>query len=139
MDYGASPPDIFCGRMYARPATGSLLAAAAARDGLSAELQSAASPYGLVVSTLTSGSWLSPSSTAVAAVAAPYAAWMSATAGQADLAATRAQAASLLGPTPLRLPAVLLAGKDPAAEFAWLIYQNRRHDPVSVVGAEPGR
>ena len=94
MDYGALPPEINSGRMYAGPGAGSMLAAAAAWDGLSAELQSAASSYGSVISALTSGPWLGPSSTAMAAAAAPYAAWMSATAGQAELAATQAKAAA---------------------------------------------
>jgi PPE family len=46
-----------------------------------------------VISGLTDGPWLGPSSTAMAAAAAPYAAWLSTTAGQAELAAAQAQAA----------------------------------------------
>ena len=94
MDYGALPPEINSGRMHAGPGAGSMLAAAAAWDGLSAELQSAASSYGSVISMLTGGPWQGPSSTAMAAAAAPYMAWMSATAGQAELAATQAKAAA---------------------------------------------
>ena len=94
MDYGALPPEINSARMYAGPGAGSMLAAAAAWDGLSAELQSAASSYGSVISALTSGPWVGPSSTAMAAAAAPYVAWMNATAGQAELAAAQAQAAA---------------------------------------------
>uniref|UniRef100_UPI003F9E6FB6 PPE family protein n=1 Tax=Mycobacterium sp. TaxID=1785 RepID=UPI003F9E6FB6 len=94
MDYGALPPEINSGRMYAGPGAGSMLATAAAWDGLSAELQSAASSYGSVISALSCGPWLGPSSTAMAAAAAPYVAWMSATAGQAELAATQAKAAA---------------------------------------------
>ena len=94
IDFGALPPEINSGRMYAGPGPESMLAAAAAWDGLSAELQSAASSYGSVISALTSGPWLGPSSTAMGAAAAPYAAWMSATAGQAELAATQAKAAA---------------------------------------------
>ena len=94
MDFGALPPEINSGRMYAGPGAGSMLAAAAAWNGLSAELESAASSYGSVISALTSGPWLGPSSTAMAAAAAPYVAWMSATAGQAELAATQAIAAA---------------------------------------------
>ncbi|MGA9677247.1 MAG: PPE family protein, partial [Mycobacterium sp.] len=90
MDFGALPPEINSGRMYAGPGPGSMLAAAAAWNGLAAELQSAASSYRSVISALTSGPWLGPSSTAMAAAAAPYVAWMSATAGQAELAATQA-------------------------------------------------
>jgi PPE-repeat protein len=94
IDFGALPPEINSGRMYAGPGAGSMLAAAAAWDGLSAELQSAASSHGSVISALTGGPWLGPSATAMAAAAAPYVAWMSATAGQAELAATQAKAAA---------------------------------------------
>ena len=94
MDYGALPPEINSGRMYAGPGAESMVAAAAAWDGLSAELQSAASSYRSVISALTSGSWLGPSSTAMEDAAAPYAAWMSATAAHAELAATQAKAAA---------------------------------------------
>ena len=94
MDFGAFPPEINSARMYAGPGSGSMLAAAAAWHGLAAELYSGASSYGSVISGLTSGPWLGPSSTAMAAAAAPYVTWMSATAGQAELAATQAQAAA---------------------------------------------
>ena len=94
MDYGALAPEINSGRIYAGPGPGSMLTAAAAWDGLAAELRSAASFYGSVIAGLTSGPWVGPSSTAMAAAAAPYVAWMSATAGQAELAATQAQAAA---------------------------------------------
>ena len=94
MDFGALPPEINSARMYAGPGPESMLAAAAAWNGLAGELHSAAASYGSVISELTSGSWLGPSSTAMAAAAEPYVTWMSATAGQAELAATQAQAAA---------------------------------------------
>ena len=94
MDFGALPPEINSARMYAGPGSGSMMAAAAAWNGLAAELQSAAASYGSTISGLTSGPWIGPSSTAMAAAAAPYVAWMNATAGQAELAATQAQAAA---------------------------------------------
>ena len=94
IDFGALPPEINSARMYAGPGAGSMLAAAAAWDGLAAELHSAAAAYRSVISELTGGPWQGPSSTAMAAAAAPYAAWMSTTAGQAELAATQAQAAA---------------------------------------------
>ena len=94
IDFGALPPEINSGRMYAGPGAGSMLAAAAAWNGLAAELGSAASSYGSVISALTGGPWVGPSSTAMAAAVAPYVAWMRATAGQAELAATQAQAAA---------------------------------------------
>src|SRR5271166_7195542 len=83
IDFGAFPPEINSGRMYAGPGAGSMLAAAAGWNGLAAELESAASSFGSVVLALTSGPWVGPSSTAMAAAAAPYVAWMGATAQQA--------------------------------------------------------
>jgi PPE-repeat protein len=91
MDFGALSPEINSARMYAGPGPGSMLAAAAAWNGLAAELHSGAAGYTSVISGLTGGPWVGPSSTAMAAAAAPYAAWMSATAGQAELAAIQAQ------------------------------------------------
>ena len=93
MDYGAFPPGFNSARMYAGPGPGSMLAAAAAWNGLAAELRSVASSYGSVISGLIDGPWLGPSSTAMATAAMPYVAWLSATAGQAELTATQAQAA----------------------------------------------
>jgi PPE-repeat protein len=94
LDFGALPPEINSGRMYAGPGPGSMLAAAAAWQSPAEELTSAASGYGLVVSTLTSGSWTGPSSISMAAAAAPYVTWLSATGDQAQQAATQATAAA---------------------------------------------
>ncbi|BBY41080.1 ribulose-phosphate 3-epimerase [Mycobacterium mantenii] len=92
MDFGALPPEVNSGRMYAGPGAGPILAAAAAWDGLAAQLHAAAASYESVIADLT-GSWRGPSSGTMAAAAAPYTAWMSATAGQAEQAANQARAA----------------------------------------------
>jgi PPE-repeat protein len=94
IDFGALPPEINSARMYAGPGPESMLAAGAAWNGLAADLHSAAASYGSVLSELTSGSWVGPSSEAMEAAAEPYVTWMSTTAGQAELAATQAQAAA---------------------------------------------
>jgi PPE-repeat protein len=94
MYYGALPPEINSGRMYAGPGSGAMVAAAAAWDGLAAELSSAADSYGSIIAGLTSGSWLGPASVSMAAAAAPYMAWMSATAAQVEQTAARARAAA---------------------------------------------
>jgi PPE-repeat protein len=94
IDFGALPPEINSARMYAGPGAGSMVAAAAAWNGLAAELQSGAAAYGSVISGLTGGPWQGPSSMAMAAAVAPYVTWMRATAGQAELAATQALAAA---------------------------------------------
>src|ERR1700727_2543030 len=93
MDFGAFPPEFNSARMYAGPGPESMLAAAAAWNGLAAELRSVASSYGSVISGLTD-EWLGPSSMAMETAATPYVAWLSATAGEADLTATQAQAAA---------------------------------------------
>jgi PPE-repeat protein len=93
MDYGVLPPEINSGRMYAGPGSGPMLAAAAGWAGVAAEMRSGATAYGSLISELSSGPWMGPSSTAMAAAAAPYVAWMSATSEQAELATMQAQAA----------------------------------------------
>ncbi|MGH3960765.1 PPE family protein [Mycobacterium sp.] len=94
MDFGVFPPEVNSGRMYAGPGPESMVAAAAAWDGLTAELHSAATAYGSVITGLTGESWQGPSSAAMAAAAAPYAQWLSATAAQAEQSATQARSAA---------------------------------------------
>ncbi|MBS4729193.1 PPE family protein [Mycobacterium sp. SM1] len=92
MDFAMLPPEVNSGRMYAGPGSGPMLAAAVAWDGLAAELYSAAAAYESVISGLAAG-WRGPSSALMAAAAAPYVAWMSATATQAERTAAQARAA----------------------------------------------
>ena len=92
MDFGALPPEINSGRMYSGAGPGPLLTAAATWDELADELTSTASSYQSVVEGL-GNSWQGPSSTSMAAAAAPYVAWMNATAAQAEETATQARAA----------------------------------------------
>ena len=93
MDYGSLPPEINSGRMYAGAGSGSLVAAAAAWDGLAAELGSTATSYRAVVSELAGTGWVGPSSMSMAAAVAPYVAWMSTTAAQAEQTASQLTAA----------------------------------------------
>ena len=53
MDFGALPPEINSSRMYSGPGSGPMLAAAAAWDGIAADLSSTASSYSAVVADLT--------------------------------------------------------------------------------------
>lgn len=93
MDFGILPPEINSGRMYTGPGSGPMLVAAAAWDGLAIELHSTAASYGTAIAGLTAG-WHGPSSVGMAAAAAPYTAWMRATADQAEQTATQARAAA---------------------------------------------
>ena len=92
LEFGALPPEINSGRMYAGPGSGPMLAASAAWDALADDLYLTATSYGSVISGLTA-SWLGPSSAMMAAAAAPYVSWISATAAQAEQTATQAAAA----------------------------------------------
>ncbi len=94
LDFGALPPEINSGLMYVGPGSGPMLAAAAAWDELAADLQSTASSYGSTVEGLVVGPWTGPSSIAMAAAAAPYVAWISASGAQAEQAATQAKIAA---------------------------------------------
>jgi PPE-repeat protein len=94
MDFATLSPEINSSQMYAGPGSGPMRAAAAAWDGLAAELYSAATSYQSVVSGLIAGPWLGPASASMASAAAPYAAWMSTTAAQAEQTAAQAKAAA---------------------------------------------
>ncbi|MBI2702169.1 MAG: PPE family protein [Mycobacterium sp.] len=93
MSFAVRPPEITSGLMYTGPGAGPMIEAATAWDTLAIELQSTAAAYGLIVDGLANESWTGPSATAMAAAAAPYVAWMSATAAQAKAAADQAKAA----------------------------------------------
>jgi PPE-repeat protein len=92
LDFGALPPEINSGLMYTGPGSGPMLTASMAWDALADNLYSTAISYGSAISDLTA-SWLGPSSTSMAAAAAPYVSWISATAAQAEAAGTQAMAA----------------------------------------------
>lgn len=94
VDYGALPPEINSGRIYAGPGSAPMMAAAAAWRGLAAELASAATSYNTVISRLAGEEWLGSASAAMLAAAAPYIEWMSTTAGLAEHTATQATAAA---------------------------------------------
>jgi PPE-repeat protein len=94
MDFGALPPEINSGRMYAGSGSGPMMAATAAWSQLAAELRSTAASYQSIISGLTSEGWRGPTSTSMAAAATPYATWMNATAAQAEHTAGQAKAAA---------------------------------------------
>jgi len=94
VDYGMLPPEINSARMYAGAGAGPLLGAAAAWDGLSADLYCTAAQCWSAVSALVGGPWQGAASVAMAAAAAPYLAWLNVTAGQAEETASQARAAA---------------------------------------------
>jgi PPE-repeat protein len=124
MDFGAFPPEFNSARMYAGPGSGPMLAAASAWDVLAAELGSAASSYGSVVSSLAEGSWLGPASASMATAAAPYVDWMSATAGEAEQTGYQARSAAAAYDAAFAMtvpPAIVAANR---AQLAALVATN---------------
>lgn len=93
-DFATLPPEVISTQIYVGPGAGPLLAAAAAWDGLAAELHSTAASYASVISELVGESWQGSSSESMAAAAAPYVAWISTTAGLAEQTAAQARAAA---------------------------------------------
>jgi PPE-repeat protein len=93
-DFGAFPPEVNSAKMYAGPGSSSLLSAAGAWNGLATELRSQAANYTSIVSNLTDEGWRGQASTAMAAAAALYTAWMNTTAAQAEQTANQAMAAA---------------------------------------------
>ena len=92
-DFGALPPEINSGKIYSGPGSAPLLAAATSWDALASELQTTAASYASTIGELTT-SWQGPSSAAASSAAAPYTAWLSSTAAQAEQTASQAQAAA---------------------------------------------
>jgi PPE-repeat protein len=93
VDFAALPPEINSGRMYAGAGSGPLAAAAAAWDGIAAELNIAAASYRSTLLELTGGPWVGPSSTTMSAAATPYMSWINATAAQAEQTASQLKSA----------------------------------------------
>ncbi|OBH24244.1 hypothetical protein A5692_05455 [Mycobacterium sp. E342] len=94
LDFAQLPPEVNSGRMYSGPGSGPLLAAAAAWDGLAAELHAAAASYGAVITSLAGGPWQGPAASSMLDAVAPQVAWLRGTAGRAEQAAAQAVAAA---------------------------------------------
>ncbi|MEK0985711.1 PPE family protein [Mycobacterium ulcerans] len=95
MDFGSLPPEFNSGKMYAGAGSGSILVAAEAWDSVAVDLYSAASSCQSVIWGLAFGQWVGASASLMGAAAAPYVAWLGATATQAELAANQARGAAV--------------------------------------------
>jgi PPE-repeat protein len=93
-DFGLLPPEINSGRMYAGPGSAPMLVAATAWDALAAELGTATTSYGSVISELTSAPWVGSSSASMVAAVGPYVTWLGAAGNLAEESATQARAAA---------------------------------------------
>ena len=93
LDFGALPPEVSSGLMYAGPGSMSMMGAASVWNTLAAELNSAAVAYEGVVNTLSGEEWLGHASASMAEAATPYVEWMRTTAAAAEDAASQAMSA----------------------------------------------
>ncbi|MCV7079009.1 PPE family protein [Mycobacterium szulgai] len=94
MDFAELPPEINSARIYSGPGSAPLMQAAAAWARLSNELNATAATYEAVIAGLSAQEWQGASALSMAAAAAPYVAWMKATAAQAEQAAAQAVTAA---------------------------------------------
>jgi PPE-repeat protein len=94
MSFALLPPEINSALMYAGAGSGPLFVAAAAWDGLAAEMHATAAGFDSVISTLASAAWTGSASAAMAAAATPHVGWLSTSAGLAEAAAAQARAAA---------------------------------------------
>ena len=124
MDFGALPPEINSGRMYAGPGASPMMAAATAWNTLAAELSSAAAGYESVITELTCEQWLGSASASMAAAIQPFVAWMNVTAAHAQHAASQAAASAAAFETAFATtvpPAMIAANR---AQLAALVATN---------------
>jgi PPE-repeat protein len=94
MSFSLIPPEINSALMFSGAGSGPLLEAAAAWDSLAGDLESTATQYQTVITNLTTGPWLGPSSAEMAAATAPYIAWLQGTAATAAQTGAQAKVAA---------------------------------------------
>ena len=94
MSFSLIPPEINSALMFTGAGSGPLMAASTAWNELAADLESTATQYQTVITNLTTGPWLGPSSARMAAAAAPYIAWLQGTAATAAQTGAQAQVAA---------------------------------------------
>jgi PPE-repeat protein len=94
MSFSLLPPEINSALMFTGAGSGPLLEAATAWDALAADLESTATQYQTLITNLTTGPWLGPSSAKMAAATAPYIAWLQNTAATAAQTGSQAKVAA---------------------------------------------
>lgn len=94
LDYGALPPEINSGRIYAGPGSGPMMAAASAWQAMAGQLESIARGYSTVIAGLQGEAWSGNASSAMADAAGPYIEWLAETAEKAEVTAGQARAAA---------------------------------------------
>jgi len=93
MEFITLPPEVTSALIHAGPGAHSLVAASGAWQELAASLEDTAEIYSSVLSSLTEG-WHGASASAMTRAAAPYVAWLTATAQQSQQTAVAAETAA---------------------------------------------
>jgi PPE-repeat protein len=93
LDFGALPPEVNSGRMYAGPGSGPIMAAASAWQATASQLDSVARGYTAVILGLQGETWSGSASTAMADAAQPYVEWIATAAAKAEETAGQARVA----------------------------------------------
>lgn len=124
MDFGALPPEINSGRMYAGAGAAPMMAAAAAWNSLGAELSTTAASYQSAIAALTGEEWQGPASASMAAAVTPYINWLNTTAAAAEHAAAQAiaSAAAFEAAFAMMVPPPVIAAN--RAQLATLVASN---------------
>ena len=94
MNFSVWPPEVNSGLLIDGPGSAPMLEAAAAWDGIGAELNSAASAFNAAVADLTAEAWKGPSSASMINAVTPYVGWLGKAAAQAEQSAAQARAAA---------------------------------------------
>jgi PPE-repeat protein len=124
MSFAVLPPELNSWQIFAGPGSAPMLAAAAAWDGLAAELSSAAASFSTLTCGLTGSAWQGPASAAMANAATPYLGWLSAAASQAEQTAAQARLAAAAFEAAQAAtvdPAIIAANR---AQLVWLATTN---------------
>ena len=141
-DFAAQPPEVISGKIYSGPGAESLHAAATAWAELASELRSSAASYQTVISELTSASWNGRSSASMAAAVAPYVAWISTTAAQAEQTANQARVAASAYETALAAavsPAEIAANRSLLASLLQTNIFGQNTSAIAATEAEYGQ
>ena len=124
MSFSLFPPEINSALMFTGAGSEPLLSAATAWDGLAADLESTATQYQTLVTNLTTGPWLGPSSAQMASATAPYIAWLQGTAATAAQTGAQAKAAAAAYQTAYSSMVPLPTIAENRAELATLVANN---------------
>ncbi|CAM3296295.1 PPE family protein [Mycobacterium intermedium] len=124
MDFAVLPPEVNSAQMYGGAGSGPLFAAAAAWDGLGADLSGAASTFDALISGLAGGPWTGPASAAMAATAAGYLGWLSAAAALAEGSAAQARVAAAAFEAALAATVHPMLVEDNRLQFLTLVATN---------------